>query len=178
MDGKRAIQKAYESILAGDFEKAIEWFERAIELEPGNANYHYKLSITCARSNKLAKALEHADMARRLEPEDEYYRSHFQNLQAKELLQKAEKYFSQPGGQIYMAIAMLKQAVALDPLALEAFLLLALAYARTEDYGPAIQAVKEALKLDPQHQGAGQLLSEFESKFQLYIGGSAKPRSK
>ena len=57
MNGENQIQKAYESILGHDFEKAIEWFEKAIAEEPNNAAYHYKLSITFARSNKLIKPL-------------------------------------------------------------------------------------------------------------------------
>ncbi|WP_230876148.1 tetratricopeptide repeat protein [Paenibacillus validus] len=61
MDGELAIKKAYESILNHDFEQAIGWFERAIALNPNNASYHYKLSITYARSNKLSKAIRHAE---------------------------------------------------------------------------------------------------------------------
>ncbi|MDF2963523.1 MAG: hypothetical protein K0S39_5258, partial [Paenibacillus sp.] len=103
MDGEEQIKKAYESILKHDFEQAVEWFEQAIAIAPDNAAFHYKLSITYARSNKLSKAIEHAKEAVRLEQSEEHYQFHLQHLQAKELIQQAEKYFEEPEQRIWMA---------------------------------------------------------------------------
>lgn len=164
MNGEHIIKKAYESILGHDFEQAIEWFEQAIELEPNNAAYHYKLSITYARSNKLNQALKHAEVACHLNDKDKEYRFHLQHLQAKELIYKAEKYFASTENDLRIAVSLLQQAVILDPLATEAFLLTGLAYAELAEYREAILALKEVIKLDPQHDIAEKLLVEYQDE--------------
>jgi tetratricopeptide (TPR) repeat protein len=172
MDGEKEIQKAYEAILQNDFEQAIEWFERAIAAEPNHADYHYKLSVTCARSNKLQKAVEHAETAVRLEPENEQYRFHINTLKAKELLHQAEKFFDGADEQQYLAIPLLHEAIALDALSVDAYLLLGLAYANLQDYGLAIQAIKEAVRLDPQNDAAKALLAEYKLQLKQYLGSN------
>ncbi|CAG7648821.1 tetratricopeptide repeat protein [Paenibacillus allorhizosphaerae] len=169
MSGEEAIKKAYESILKHDFAKAVVWFERAIALDPDCAAYHYKLSITYARSNKLEQATLHAKEAVRLDPDDEHYTMHYRHLQAKELLFQAEKLFEESDEQLYLAVALLKQAVDLDPLSVEAYLLLSIAYSQLEDYSHAIRAVKELLKLDPNHPIASRLLEEYGLKWKQYM---------
>jgi tetratricopeptide (TPR) repeat protein len=169
MDGEEKIKKAYEAILSHDFEQAIEWFERAIADDPNNASYHYKLSITYARSNKLGKALEHAQTACRLDLRHEEYKYHLQNLQAKELIQKAQTVLNMPSKQLHLAISLLKQAVRLDSLALEAYLLLSVAYAELEEYSKAIESMREVLKLDPQHEYAQTLLTEYQTQLKNYL---------
>ncbi|MEB3101291.1 tetratricopeptide repeat protein [Ferviditalea candida] len=162
MDGKQQIQKAYESILDNDFEQAIEWFEQAVAREPENADYHYKISITYARSNKLNKALAHAHTASELAAGNEEYRFHLQNLQALEMARLAEQRLQHSSGQPDAAISLLKRAIALDPLCVDAHILLGIAYKHNGDYDLAAEAVKEALKLDPQHQTAKRLLDDYE----------------
>jgi tetratricopeptide (TPR) repeat protein len=169
MDGEEELKKAYESILMNDFEQAVEWFQQAIAIDPDNAAFHFKLSITYARSNKLGKAVEHAKRAVRLEPYEEQFNFHLQYLQAKELIQQAEKYFEEPEQQLRMAIVLLKRAIALDSLSTEAFLLLGLAYDRLMEYDQAIQAVKELLKLDPQHEIGNRLFTEYRQKLKQYM---------
>jgi tetratricopeptide (TPR) repeat protein len=169
MDGEEQIKKAYESILLHDFEQAVEWFEQAIAINPDNAAFHYKLSITYARSNRLNKAIEHANLAVRLDGDEEYYRFHLQHLHAKELIQQAERYFTEPEEQVWMAISLLKQAILLDSLCLEAFLLLGHAYSLVKEYGPAIQAIQELIKLDPQHELGSKLLQDYQQRLKEYM---------
>lgn len=168
MDGEYEIKKAYASILESDFERAIEWFERAVRLDPDNAAYHYKLSVTYARSNRLGKAIEHARTAARLHPDNESYRYHAGTLEAKQLLQDAEKHIE---GHIqpHIAVNLLKQAILLDPLLIEAYLLLAVAYGELEEFGPALQAAKDAVKLDPQHAEANRLVEQYREKLKRYL---------
>ncbi|WP_281886992.1 tetratricopeptide repeat protein [Paenibacillus sp. YYML68] len=169
MDGEYAIKKAYESILKHDFEQAIVWFEQAIQSNPTCASYHYKLSITYARSNKLQKAIDHAGQAVKLDSSDEHYRFHLQHLKAKALLFEAEKLFEESDERLWLAVALLKQAAQMDPLSSEAFLLLGIAYSRLDEYSLAIGAIKDLLKLDPGHEIGGRLLSEYEMKWKLYM---------
>nr|WP_028548638.1 tetratricopeptide repeat protein [Paenibacillus sp. UNC451MF] len=169
MNGKELIKKAYEAILNHDFELAVEWFEQAIAMEPDNASYHYRLSITYARNNKLSKAIEHASQAIRLDPEEDHFHYHLQHLRAKEIILKAENYIDDSGAQTWMAIALLKQAVALDSLSSEAYLMLGIAYSQVKEYSQAIQSIRELLKLDPQHEAGIELLEQYRNKLKHYM---------
>jgi tetratricopeptide (TPR) repeat protein len=169
MDGEEQIKKAYESILMHDFEQAARWFEEAIALNPDNAAYHYKLSITYARNNKLSKALEHANRAVLLDREEENYRFHLQHLQAREYIQQAERYFTEHEDQVWMAVVLLKKAILLDPLCSEAFLLLGHAYSIVKEYGLAIQTIRELIKLDPQHEMGIKLLQQYQLQLKEYM---------
>jgi tetratricopeptide (TPR) repeat protein len=167
VDGEHELQKAYESILGSDFEKAIEWFEKAIALEPNHAGYHYKLSITYARSNKLQKALAHAVRAVDLEPNHEIYEFHLQTLYARDKVLQAEKLLNPLNERQDMAIALLKEAIILDPLTIEAYLILGAAYASRQEYRQALYAVNEAIRLDPLHEIAKQQIAEYKQLLML-----------
>lgn len=163
MVGENEIQKAYESILSHDFEKAISWFEKAIASEPDNAAYHYKLSITYARSNKLKKAIDHAEEAVRIDPDNEAFRFHLQNLRARSYVQEAENCLDPALKQMNKAIELLKEAIRLDPLSVEAYLILATVYASEKNYILALSAAKEAYRLDPLHELTKSLVNEYKA---------------
>ncbi|NHN28695.1 hypothetical protein [Paenibacillus agricola] len=162
MDGEEQIKKAYEAILMHDFEQAVEWFGQAIAISPNNAVFHYKLSITCARSNKLSKAIEHASKAVMLDSTESQFRLHLQHLQARELIVQAEAYFTESEVELWRAIGLLKQAIRLDSINIEAFILLAHGYSLLKLYNEAIDAIYECLKLDPQHEIGQRLLLEYQ----------------
>lgn len=170
MRGKEQIQKAYESILDNDFEQAIRSFEQAIELEPDNAEYHYKLSITYARSGKVEQALNHALLACSLDPAHEPYRYHHLHLQAVQTVRLAER-LADAGGdrRLRLAIKLLSQAVQKDPLCLEAYLLLSAVYAELGRFRQAAEAIQEVLKLNPQHQAAHQHIERYKKQFATYL---------
>jgi tetratricopeptide (TPR) repeat protein len=169
MDGEEQIKKAYEAILMHDFEQAVEWFGQAIAINPNNAVFHYKLSITCARSNKLSKAIEHAKKAVMLEGAEVQFRLHLQHLQAKELIQQAEGYFTESEEQLWCAVDLLKQAIRLDSLCLEAYLLLGHSYSLLKQYNEAIEAIRECLTLDPQHEIGQRLLLEYQQRLREHM---------
>ncbi|MEX2416232.1 MAG: tetratricopeptide repeat protein [Paenibacillaceae bacterium] len=162
MDGKQHIQKAYESIIQQDFEQAIEWFEKAVADEPLNALYRYSLSITYARSNKLNKAIEHAAEACRLASQSDNYLLHLNRLKARSLLLQAGQWLYKDHKRLSEAESLLKNAIQLDPLSLEALLMLALAYGIQERYNEAVQILVEASRLDPQHAEVTQLLADYQ----------------
>lgn len=169
MRAEEYIQKAYSSILQSDFEQAIEWFEQAIALDNDNPAYHYKLSITYARSNKLSKALEHAGIAVKLDADHEEYRLHLQYLQAKQRMLEAEKLLNHSIHEAHIAKLLLKEAIALDPLAKEAYVLLAMVFAELNDYQQAILTIKEAIKLDPHDMMIQNLLSQYKEHLKEYL---------
>ena len=162
MEGKPYIQKAYESIIQQDFEQAIDWFEKAVADEPNNAWYRYSLSITYARSNKLDKAMKYATEACMLAPQTDNYVLHLNTLKAKELLLQVEKWLYKDHPRMSDCESLLEYAIQLDPLCLEAHLMLAIAYGLQERYNKAVQILVEALKLDPQHAEVKQLLADYE----------------
>ncbi|WP_409346633.1 tetratricopeptide repeat protein [Paenibacillus sp. MBLB4367] len=169
MSGETYIHEAYEAILVNDFERAIACFEQAIRLSPDNGSYYYKLSVTYARSNRLNKAFEFAQRACALEPDNEVFTSHLRHIQARQLIEQAEKYLDFDFEQLYMAVELLKEAARLDPLSFNAYLLLGVAYGSLGDYAEAIQAVKEALRLEPDNESGIRLLSEYERQFIAYM---------
>jgi tetratricopeptide (TPR) repeat protein len=153
------VQKAYFSILSNDFEEAIRWFEQAIAAEPNNADYRYRCSITYARSSRLEQALEHAKHAVRLTPGQDEYKLHLNSLEARRLAGEVRKMLSgssTPEDQTReKAVNMLHEAVDLDPLCVDAYVLLALAHSELKQFDEALAAVGEAIDLLPQE---GQLI--------------------
>jgi tetratricopeptide (TPR) repeat protein len=168
---RKFVELAYESILNHDFERAVDMFEQAIALEPDNASNHYKLSITCARSNKLAKAMMHASEALRLDPDNDTYRYHHKHLYARELVGQAKRHLELHNDP-HLAIACLQRAVEADPLLVEAFLVLAAAYSEIDDYHLALQAAQEAAKLEPGNEAALSLSNKIKYQFKLQINES------
>jgi tetratricopeptide (TPR) repeat protein len=169
MSGEHNIRKAYKSILNHDFERAIEFFELAVSEEPNNAAYHYRLSITYARSGKLAKALTYAENACQLDPDHKEYQYHLQHLLSMQYTQRAEQWMDTKPNGAAQALPLLVEAVKLDPLSKEAYILMAVAYLEIDDSHNAVQAAKEALKLDPQHEGAMKVWIQAKQQLTLQL---------
>ncbi|RCX23293.1 tetratricopeptide repeat protein [Fontibacillus phaseoli] len=176
MKAEDYLKKAYRSIYENDFEQAIQWFEQALTLEPDNGDIHYRCSITCARSNRLEKAMAHARLAAAIAPLQEEYKLHFDRLQSKELTNMAKRLLEGDSAESSVnkskiaepASRLLVRAVQLDPLSVEAQVWLAIAYAELEQYESALQAVREAAVL-PQDEGVAKQLLELEQKIRKYM---------
>lgn len=160
--GHAKIEKAYLEIFKGDYEKAIEAFKEAIEFDPSNASFYYKLSITCARSNKLDIAVQAAEMAHSLDPNEPKYKNHYDTLCSRQLCYQAHDLLEDPYQTVH-AVTLLKKAVHLDPLNENAYLFLGLAYARMRDYVQAEHYIKKLLRLHPEHSVGKRLIIEYQS---------------
>lgn len=160
MNGESCLRQAYDAILHGDFESAVYWFGQAIAIEPDNAAYHYKGSITCARSGKLSLALEYAHKSIELCPDNLTYQLNLRTLIARQLLADVKVWLSMPIPELEKSLPHLQQAAILDPLSVEARLLLGVLYRMKKDYRLALEAFREALMLDPQNEDAKRLLQE------------------
>lgn len=161
MTGEKEVRKAYESILGQDYEEAGAWFRKAIEQDPDNGEYHYKLSITYARSGKIDEALALARRAQFLDPDVEAYGIQVRTLEAKQLAAKAERLLAAGKEQDALAAAYLRQAVRLDPLEEGPYVLLAAVLARMKEYKDAIAVLRELLELNPDHRTASSLLEQY-----------------
>ncbi|QHT60561.1 tetratricopeptide repeat protein [Paenibacillus lycopersici] len=166
MDVESRIKKAYEAILAGDYEQAIGRFEEAIALEPDNGAVYYKCSITCARSGKWQKALQYAEQAVQLDGEHEEYVYHLQTVKAKAMVSDAEQLLSQSPSPAHTehALSMLIEASRMDPLNMEALLLLGSVYGSLRRYDEGAAYAREAVRLDPEHAAAKRLYMELKRK--------------
>ncbi|MFD3258881.1 tetratricopeptide repeat protein [Paenibacillus lentus] len=176
MQVEQNLKKAYRSIFDNDFEGAIHWFEQALAEGPDNADIHYRLSITCARSDRLEKAIHHARLAATIEPAHMEYKSHYDRLQSKELTVMAKKQLEQSGARhgalIKSAVTLLERAVHLDPLSVIAQLWLAIAYGELQQYSLALQAIQEASQL-PQDEAITKQLQKLEQRFKSKINQSS-----
>ncbi|WP_068499542.1 tetratricopeptide repeat protein [Paenibacillus kribbensis] len=152
MKAEEYVQKAYQCILQNDFEQAVEWFEKAISAQPDHAEHYFRCSVTYARSGRLEQALTYAERAVRLAPHQNEYVLHLHAQQARQLTEKARKMLDvdKTTPQLHRdAILLLEQAIALDPLCGDAFMLLALIYDELNEYKLAVQAALEAAALFP-----------------------------
>jgi tetratricopeptide (TPR) repeat protein len=160
MDGGTFLRQAYDAIFHGDFESAVHWFVQAIEQEPDNASFYYKASITCARSGKMPLAETYAKRAVELDPENPDYSLNYQMILAKRFIAEARALLSKPVQDVDQAKPLLLDADLLDPLAVEAKLLLGLVCRIQGDYRSAIAYLQDTLLLDPQLDEAKRLLQE------------------
>lgn len=163
--GKFYLKEAYHAILQNDFQKAIDAFEKAIKCEPTNASYHYKLSITYSRNGDMIEALKSAKKAAELQPNNRIYRYHLQILQAKNLVVFAA-YEMQNGILSVEVEKSLLQAKTLDPLNIEAGLLLGLYYGERGQLDLALNEFNQILNLEPVNKDAKQLKDYYLKKYQ------------
>jgi tetratricopeptide (TPR) repeat protein len=160
MDGDTFLRQAYDAIFHGDFESAVHWFGQAIAEDPDNASFYYKGSITCARSGKMALAETYAKRAVELDPENPDYSLNYQMIQAKRFIAEARALLGAPVPDVEHAKPLLLDAGVLDPLAVEAKLLLGLVCRMQGDYRSAVAYLRDSLLLDPQLEEAKRLLQE------------------
>ncbi len=164
MNGDSCIRLAYDAIFQGDFEAAVHWFGQAIELEPDNAEYYFRGSITCARSGKHVQAMDYAKRAADLNPGEPSYRLHLRMLLARERFAEARRLLSQTEPDVGRGVALLQEAVQLDPLSAQAKLLLGIAYRAQRKYDLAQDCLRDALQLDPGLGEARKWLGEIRAE--------------
>ncbi|WP_173275272.1 tetratricopeptide repeat protein [Paenibacillus sp. NEAU-GSW1] len=164
MDGESCVKQAYAFILNNDFEQAIEWFERAIAIEPDNAGYHYKCAISCARSGKWNKAHRFAKQAVELDASHTEYQYYLQTIEAKQLVLSAEQLIQSNPPQYEEALDMLNEAAELDPLSFEAFYFMAFVHAELGNLDTAVNNAREAIRIDPGHSAARRLFADIRRK--------------
>ncbi|MFD2115935.1 tetratricopeptide repeat protein [Paenibacillus yanchengensis] len=164
MDGAACVQRAYHYILQNDFESAIAWFERAIALEPSNADFYYLCSISCTRSRKWQKAKDYASTALKLEPHNEKYHYQLKVSEANLLYEQAKGYIGQKPPALKQAAILLEKAVISDALHFEVRYTLSLVYNELGQWELAYLHASEALKLSPDHRTLQRLIVDLKQK--------------
>ena len=72
--------------------------------------------------------------------------------------------------RLSLASRLLHEAVAKDPLCLEAYLLLSAVYAEKGRFQAAATPIREVLKLNPQHEAAKEHIERYKEQFAPYLG--------
>lgn len=177
MKSEQFVQKAYHCILQNDFEEALHWFEAAVMENPEDAEIHYRCSVTYARSNRLDKAMEHAEKASLLAPDKPEYTLYLQHLQAMRIVQDTKKTLDAAAvalpSDLYETVSILKEAVRLDPLYGEAYIWLALAYSQLNEHTLAISTLKEVIALHPHDHGLEDMLEQLKIRLSSYLYDSS-----
>ena len=131
----------------GDVDKATRYFNRAIKIDPANAEAHYNLGNTFLAQGLLAKAVGEYGMAIKAKPN---YAKAYGNLGVAFLQM----------GQTDGAIEGFRHAVELDPNNVEAHFNLAMAIADKGLIDEAVEHMRKVIELLPQNTTAHCRLAE------------------
>lgn len=136
----------------GDFQRSIEEFQKAIELNPGYADAYHNLANTYTQIGKIEEAIKNYQKAIEFGPH--LWQSH-QAL--------AAVYFNQE--KYDLAKQELEKAIAVNPQNPNLYISLAVVYLKLEDFPSAQNALNTVLQLDPNNQKAKEILYGIKQSF-------------
>ena len=136
-DSTTYYERGRTSYEAGQYEKAIECFDQALELDPEFADAYTFRGLAYYKQWYLDEAIDDYDKAVSLNPQD-YYSRHNRGL----------AYYHQ--GRYEDAIEDQNIAIEVDPQSVSAYTFRGLAYYYLGRYAEAISDFKKAIDLDPQ----------------------------
>jgi len=114
MAGEGFFRAAFSYLYIGEYERAMEAFEKAIKADPLQSSYYFHASVTALRNEFLDEARTWAEAAASLEPQSPLYAQHVDTVIAQQWVQQAR--IAHSGGDTERAKSLLKQAVERDPL--------------------------------------------------------------
>ncbi len=154
---------------SGEIAQALAAFERALEKDPDSAYLHRKIATALIRMGRPGKALEHAELALVLEPDEERVRIFLGRLhRLRRDASSAESALLGADGepiseeaavllyQVYLDSDQTEKAVELaqglidrDPDFIAGYAALGKAYERLEEFEKAEEVLRRALERDP-----------------------------
>jgi tetratricopeptide (TPR) repeat protein len=173
------VNEGNQLLAQRDYAKAVQKYEQAVAIEPGDENLHYNLAIALARLGKIEEAKKHYEEALQIFPEHGEARNNLGNLLMREnKLSEAIDQFREavkivPGnasfhnnlgtaygrqGKVPEAIMEFAEAVKLTPTYVEARVNLANASLTAGKVDEAVTQLNEALRLQPDFQPAMQAM--------------------
>jgi tetratricopeptide (TPR) repeat protein len=120
VNGERYIKAAFAYLYIREFRRAIESFQRAMEVEPENPVYFFHASVTALRNQMYDYALLWAERAAELAPNNELYAEHLNVVRSSILT--AEAMLAKSVGNWAEALRLLHDAMERDPLNEEALM--------------------------------------------------------
>jgi len=145
-----AYSKAIEAQKAGSFDDAIALYNKALAIQPANADYNYGLGTCYQQKGDMDSAISWYQKALAIAPANADFKKAIKDaniLKAGPLVKQA--YDKQTAGDIPAAIQLYTQATQLDPDNGSIYMNLGVAYQSTDDFQHAGEAYVKAFELDP-----------------------------
>jgi len=149
-ESERLLEKGKSYLWAGDYEKAIPYFEKAAQKNPLSVEAYFYLGVNYAQLGRYQEAVGACSQAVRLKPN--YAEAHYNLCVAYASL-----------GRYQEAVEACSQAVRLKPNYAKAHFtnfIIGLAYAKLGRYQEAVGACKQAIRLKPDDAAAPCILGE------------------
>ncbi len=137
------------AFMAGDTEKAVEHFKRAVHLAPANAQHRINLGAVYNKRKEYKNAI---DTLRKGLSMDMHCAEGYFNLGM------AHRYLKQP----QMAIPAFREAIRLNSEMADAHQNLAQVYLEQDNFKEALELAQQAVKLRPKSQIARRILDQVE----------------
>ena len=162
------LKPMYEYAAKGDLDRALQDYNQAIQLDPGNGGAHVDRANVLTKKSRREEAMADYNEAIRINPQQwEAYFNRAANLRDQ--------------GEITKAIADLTEVTKLNPKFTGAYVNRAAAYIRQREFDKAISDYNTAIEIDPKfaqaytgraHAHAGKreyakAISDMETCFQL-----------
>jgi Flp pilus assembly protein TadD len=144
LEAAESIAQGDAALNSGDSSKAISLYKEALEQQPANPNYHFKMAIALDHASDSAGARQELEKAIGLNPSLPGPHNALGSLLSRS---------GDPEG----AVNQYRAAVTAAPGWPEAWISLAAELAVTRQFSQARQAVAKALELEPQNQEAREL---------------------
>jgi Tfp pilus assembly protein PilF len=136
-----------KSLHGRDVKTAIEYFETAIDMDPGNAAAHNNLGMLYRKEGRTDKAIEHYEAALGLEPDNAEFHTNLANAYDIE-------------GRTDKAIEHYKEAIRLMPEYALAHYNLGIAYINKGQPDKAREELRRALEIEPGFDQARRVLEQ------------------
>lgn len=150
----------------GEFDKAIEWFEKAVEKKPENAEAHYLLGDLYGMKGRIA------DMVREFDASVSYSKKYEKDIKI-----SRDKYFRESfkvgvdaanAGDYMKALEAFNNALVIEPKQVDTYKNLVFVYSRLDSIPGMMQVYEELLKVDPNDHETYLALASLHSRRQEY----------
>ncbi len=136
-DYSRVFHRRGVDCLKGDrFQKAIEWFEKALDEDPHHAGAHGNMGLAYEKLGNRAEAKR--QLRRAIEIQDDFVQAHF-NLAR----------FSLEDGEGERALGSLRRVIEIDPMHTDALNLLGMELGKAGEFGDARSYLERAVRIEP-----------------------------
>jgi len=142
--------KAVDLQRSGQYDQAITMYQKAIAIQPGNADFKYAVGTAYQQKGDLDQALSNYNLASNMMPANADYKKAIKDatvLKAGPLVKQA--FDKQTAGDLPGAIDLYTQALKLDTDNGSVYMNLGVAYQASDNFKAAYDAYQNAYKYDP-----------------------------
>lgn len=132
------FQKGYNAAEIGEYDNAILYYQKSIEINPGKANPYYNMGVNYQKKKNYNKAIE---LYRKVIEIDSYYADAYYNMGIAHT--KKENYDE--------AIVCFQKSIELNPENTDAYYNLGVTYGDKGNYDEAIECFQKAIDINPEY---------------------------